>query len=234
MEFVLIRPGSFLMGSPEEAGDGDESPVHTVTISRPFYLGRYEVTQEQWQEVMGSNPSRFKGPRLPVESVSWNGCQVFLQKLEEKTGRKFALPTEAQWEYACRAGTTTRWSFGDDDAAINDYAWNGAKSGGTTHPVGEKKPNPWGLYDMHGNVWEWCADRYTKHTYSNGVTTDPVGPTLADNSPVCRGGAWGDVPDYLRCAYRNCLGAAQGHHGIGLRCVLLVPDAQPSRDSAGN
>jgi len=222
MEFVLIPAGSFLMGSPDETGDGDEYPRHDVVISQPFYLGKYEVTQEQWEEVMGSNPSRFRGAKLPVETVSWKDCQVFLAKLAAKTGRKFALPTEAQWEYACRAGTTTFWSFGDTNAAVDEFAWGKSNSGGQSHPVGGKKPNPWGLYDMHGNVSEWCADRYAKHTYSNGVVVDPVGPTVQEGSAVCRGGAWGDDPDLQRSAYRNCNGIGNAHHGIGLRCVLLV------------
>jgi formylglycine-generating enzyme required for sulfatase activity len=226
MEFVLIQPGSFLMGTDEDSGDGDEAPVHKVTITKPFYLGRCEVTQEQWKKIMGGNPSHFKGAKLPVETVSWNDCRCFLAKLGEKTGRKFALPTEAQWEFACRAGTTNRWSFGGSDAGMGDYAWSGANSGGTTHPVGEKKPNAWGLYDMHGNVGEWCADWYAKHAYPKGDVTDPVraGP-VPDSGPVWRGGAWGDNSDYLRCAYRNCNGPDGSHYGIGLRCVMLPDEA---------
>jgi formylglycine-generating enzyme required for sulfatase activity len=221
MDFVLIPAGSFVMGSPEEAGDGDESPPHKVTLTEPFYLGKYEVTQQQWETVMGANPSRFKGAKLPVESVSWNDCQRFLAALQlSHTGRQFSLPTEAQWEYACRAGTMTRWSFGNDEALLNDYAWWQGNSGGVTHPVGEKKPNAWGLYDMHGNVGEWTADWYAKHAYDRGDVTDPHQAAMSGHSPVWRGGAWGDNPNFLRSAARNVNGVDQGHHGLGFRCVM--------------
>ena len=206
MEFVLIQPGAFVMGTSEENDpDSDASPPHKVTLTQPFYLGKYEVTQEQWEKIMGRNPSHFPGAKRPVETVSWNACQEFLAKLQARTGRKFVLPTEAQWEFACRAGTSTLWSFGDRDAAMGNYAWSGSNSGQTTHAVGEKKPNAWGLYDLHGNVAEWCADWYAKHTYSRGDATDPGGPPAGD-SRVVRGGAWGDDSGYLRCTYRNCNG----------------------------
>ena len=227
MEFVLIHPGSFVMGAREETDpDGDATPPHKVTLTQPFYLGKYEVTQEQWEKVMGSNPSHFKGANLPVETVSWNACQEFLAKLQKKTGRKFALPTEAQWEYACRAGTSTPWSSGDSAARLGNYAWNRDNSGRTTHAVGEKKPNAWGLFDMHGNVAEWCADWYAKHAYSRGDATDPAGPTSGD-ARILRGGAWGDNPEYLRCTYRNCNGPDGADGGIGLRCVMLVARSSP-------
>lgn len=228
MEFVLLGPGSFIMGSDENTGDGDESPEHKVTLSQPFYLGKYEVTQEQWAAVMGHNPSEFKGAKRPVDTVSWNDCQLFVAKLQEKTGREFALPTEAQWEFACRAGTTTLWSFGKDAGQAGDYAWVGDNSGGTTHPVGGKKPNPWGLYDMHGNVWEWCADWYEKHAYAGGDATDPRGPG-ASGGRILRGGAWGEHPNNIRSACRNCIGPDIRHNGTGLRCLMLVDAAAPWR-----
>jgi formylglycine-generating enzyme required for sulfatase activity len=217
------------MGSLENSGGDDESPRHAVTISRPFYLGQFEVTQEQWQAVMGSNPSHFHGLQRPVETVSWNDCQRFLARLGARTGRRFALPTEAQWEYACRAGTVTAWSFGDRDDRLADYAW-GRNAGGTTHRVGAKRPNAWGLYDMHGNVAEWCADGYAKHAYPDHAATDPrEPPPAAGGSAVFRGGAWGDDSDMLRSSYRNCNGPDGATAGVGLRCVMQAEDAPPAR-----
>jgi len=194
IELVLIRPGTFMMGSDKEG------PVHQVTLTQPFYLGKFEVTQEQWQAVMGSNPSYFKGPKLPVANVSWDDCQDFLTKLREKTGRKFTLPTEAQWEYACRAGTTTRYSFGDSDAGLAEHGWYSVNSGAKNHPVGEKKSNPWGLYDMHGNVWEWCADRYGN--YPSNEVSDPAG-AASGASRVYRGGSWSNVAAFCGSADRD-------------------------------
>jgi formylglycine-generating enzyme required for sulfatase activity len=218
MEFVLIKPGSFIMGNDMDLGDGDETPMHKVTITKPFYLGKYEVTQEQWQELMGSNPSEFKGVKLPVDTVSWNDCQSFLSKLQRKIGKKFTLPTEAQWEYACRAGTTTIWNLGNSSTLLEDYAWIDSNSGKVTHPVGSKKPNTWGLYDMYGNVQEWCADWYAT-PYTLGDVTDPKGPSHGD-SRILRGGAWGDSPVNVRSAYRNCNGADGKNNGIGFRCEM--------------
>jgi formylglycine-generating enzyme required for sulfatase activity len=162
MDFVLIPAGEFDMGSPpdEEGRYSDEGPVHHVTIENPFYIDKYEVTQEQWRAIMGDNPSWFTGDdNLPVEQVSWDDVQDFISKLNDKEGTtKYRLPSEAEWEYACRAGTRTRYSFGDDESELGDYAWYFSNSDWQTHPVGQKKPNPWGLYDMHGNVWEWVQD----------------------------------------------------------------------------
>ena len=203
MEFVLIPAGSFMMG--DEKGMDWEKPVHKVTITKPFYLGKYEVTQEQWQAVMGSNPSRFKGPKNPVERVSWDDCQAFLAKLNEKFrsgGAKFGLPTEAQWEFACRAGTTTQYSFGEDPAKLGDYAWWAENAKDTTHPVGQKKPNAWGLYDMHGNVWEWCADRWDANYYAKSPANDPVGPDPGMDRVLRGGSLVFGRPDFFRCAYR--------------------------------
>lgn len=220
MTFVLIPAGSFFMGSPDNTGEEDEMPRHRVTLTQPFYLGKFEVTQAQWQQVMGTNPSEFKGPQRPVDNVSWNDCQRFLAQLAAKTGRKFALPTEAQWEYACRAGTDTRWSFGDRATAAGDYAWLDVNAGGATHDVGGKRPNAWGLHDMHGNVQEWCADFYTKHAYAAAAATDPRGPPKSEGN-LLRGGGWGEHAENIRSAIRNCNGPDGAHNGIGFRCVML-------------
>ena len=190
LDLVLIRPGSFTMGDAN--GGNDEKPAHKVTIKKPFYMGKYEVTQKQWQAVMGGNPSRFKGPQNPVENVSWDDCQTFLQKLNEKlpaSGAKFSLPTEAQWEYACRAGGTGKFCYGDAEGSLGEYAWFAGNSGSKTHPVGEKKPNAWGLYDMHGNVWEWCQDYFHSGYYAKSPADDPVGPSRPSSGCVLRGGS---------------------------------------------
>ena len=161
MEFVLIQPGEFDMGSyANETGRyDDEVPVHHVAISEAFYLGKYEITQKQWHEVMGDNPSYFKGDDLPVESVSWDDVQEFIKKLNKKEHtHKYRLPSEAEWEYAARAGTTTQYFFANDDSKLGEYAWHSKNSGGKTHLVGKKEANPWGLYDIYGNVWEWVQD----------------------------------------------------------------------------
>jgi len=205
LDLVLIRPGSFMMG--DEKGDDDEKPVHKVTISKPFYLGKFEVTQEQWQCVMGSNPSHFRGAKNPVDRVSWEACQAFIKKLNAKFAHAqvtFGLPTEAEWEYACRAGPTSRYGFGDRESKLAEYGWFENNAGGTTHPVGQKKPNAWGLYDMHGNVWEWCDDWYDGDYYKKSPAIDPTGPT-AVTSRVLRGGSWSDPAPYCRSSYRYCL-----------------------------
>jgi len=188
MKLVLIRPGTFVMGSPdsEQGRVSKEGPQHQVTISKPFYMGVTEVTQAQYEAVMGTNPSAFKGPANPVENVSWNDAVLFCRKLSEKTGKTFRLPTEAEWEYACRAGTKTRFSFGDAESVLGDYVWYKSNSGGKTHPVGQKKSNAWGLYDMLGNVWEWCADWYGP--YSSEALVDPQGAGSGGDR-VLRGGA---------------------------------------------
>jgi formylglycine-generating enzyme required for sulfatase activity len=221
MDFALIRPGSFMMGS--EKGDDDEKPVHEVTITKPFYMGVYEVTQAQWKAVMGDNPSNFKGDDLPVESVSWEECQGFLEKLKGKVGEGMTcrLPTEAEWEYACRAGSKTEYCFGDDEGPLGEYAWYRANSEQKTHAVGQKKPNAWGLYDMHGNVWEWCADGYKR--YRRDAATDPKGPSEAA-ARVLRGGSWCDDAQYTRCAPRSGPGPEIRRRDYGFRVVVSAQE----------
>ncbi len=206
LEVVLIPAGDFMMGSPEsdKRAFDIEQPQHKVRITKPYYMGKYLVTQEQWQAVMGDNPSMFTGPKNPVERVSWDDCQAFLVKLNERPGKgRFQLPTEAQWEYACRAGSTTRYFFGDDESVLGEYAWYGANSRDKAHPVGEKKSNPWGLYDVYGNVGEWCQDWYDENYYAGSPMDDPTGPTTGSDR-VKRGGSWGTkVAAGYRSAFRN-------------------------------
>jgi formylglycine-generating enzyme required for sulfatase activity len=211
MKLVLIPAGTFTMGSPlnEARRDDDEGPQKQVTLTKPFYMGIYEVTQAQYNAVMGSNPSQFKDDwSHPVENVSWNDAVAFCKKLSEKTGRTVRLPTEAEWEYACRAGSRTRYSFGDDAEQLPRYAWFRKNSGSKTQPVGQKQSNAWGLFDMHGNVWEWCSD--WSGSYANAVATDPTGPK-GGKSRVLRGGCWYSHSQYCRSADRG--GGSPGLRG---------------------
>ena len=210
MKLVLIPPGEFMMGSPNDLiveemrlhGGSPygvsllaEGPQHRVRITKPYWLGTTHVTQEEYQRVMGSNPSKFQGdPKRPVEQVTWNDAVEFCRRLsefsrEKAAERHYALPTEAQWEHACRAGTTTRWYAGDIEAGLGDVAWFNNNAGGQTHPVGQKRANAWGLYDMHGNVWEWCQDWYDGGYYAKSPADDPVGSPGGPRR-VLRGGAW--------------------------------------------
>jgi len=233
MKLVLIPAGEFLMGSPDEDKDAeaDEKPRHHVRITRPFYLGATEVTQEEYQKVMGQNPSWFsaagggKGKvagqdtgRHPVEEVSWFDAIEFCNRLSQceglppyyrsegqqvsiTGGEGYRLPTEAEWEYACRAGSQTRYSFDDDAASLFEFAWYDGNSGRTTHAVGQKRPNGFGLSDMHGNVWEWCWDWYGDEYYKASPYEDPLGPSRASCRGL-RGGSWIDYARYCRPAYR--------------------------------
>ena len=192
------------MGSPDSDPDArdNEKPQHQVKVNS-FAIGKYPVTQAQYEAVMGKNPSWFQNnPQNPVERVSWNNAQAFCQKLSQITGKTYRLPTEAEWEYACRAGTTTRYYFGDDANQLGDYAWYDGNSQDKTHPVGQKKPNPWGLYDMIGNVWEWCEDDW----HDNYIGAPKDGSAWLkngnDNRSPLRGGSWGDIPVFCRSAIR--------------------------------
>jgi formylglycine-generating enzyme required for sulfatase activity len=195
-----------------------------VTISKPFYMGVTEVTQAQYGAVVGMDPADIKSPTNPVEDVSWVYATNFCLKLIEKTGKNVRLPTEAEWEYACRAGSKTRFCFGDSDNGLADYAWSGANSGGKTNPVGQKKPNAWGLFDMHGNVWEWCADWYGD--YPKEAATGSQGPATGTYR-VLRGGGWGLSPLYCRSAYRGgiCLSPDGRYYDCGFRVVVVVGSA---------
>lgn len=208
IKLVLIPAGTFTMGSPDSEADhgADESPQTRVTLTKDFCLGAMDVTQGQYESVMSTNPSDFKsaGQDAPVEQISWDDAMAFCQKLTERervagrlpTGYVFTLPTEAQWEYACRAGTTG--GYAGDPAATS---WYDRNSGGTTHPVGTKQPNAWGLYDMTGNVYQWCADWYANR-YTGGAVTDPTGP-VNGSVRVLRGGGWYYDKTYCRSAYRD-------------------------------
>ena len=211
LEMVWVPAGSFMMGSPDsEEGCRYDETQHHVTLTQGFWLGKYEVTQGQWEAVMGSNPSHFKGKDLPVETVSWDDCQEFIKKLNARfasEGGGFRLPTEAEWEYACRAGTTTPFHYGEslDSSMANltdNYPYDGRDKGEypkRTVPVGQFEPNAWGLYDMHGNVWEWCEDRYGD--YPSGGVVDPQG-TAGGSCRVFRGGSWGICTWFCRSATR--------------------------------
>ncbi len=197
IEFILIPAGDFLMGSNQRK---DETPVHRVTVSKPFYLGKYPVTQRQWVKIMGNNPSYFKGDDMPVEQVSWNDVQEFIKKLNEMEGtNNYRLPSEAEWEYACRAGTNTRYFFGDTESGLDEYAWY---SGSTTHQVGQKRPNPWGLYDMYGNVWEWCQDKW-HDSYEGALVDSGAREDSSSSLRVDRGGCWSSLARYCRSALRS-------------------------------
>jgi formylglycine-generating enzyme required for sulfatase activity len=218
-EFIPVNPGEFLMGS--ENGDSDERPVHQVRITRPFELGKYEVTQGQWRAVMGGNPSYFKscGEDCPVEQVSWDDVENFLDKLNERNdGYQYRLPTEAEWEYACRAGTKTRFCSGDKEDDLDAMGWCKENSGATTHAVGQKKANAWGLFDMHGNLGEWCEDYYAN--YPGGEVKDPTGPATSEAGLVFRGGNWLENHHTCRSAKRDFGAHKSCRVTIGLRVVL--------------
>ena len=225
LALVPIKPGSFMMGSLLD----EKKRQHKVTLTKAYWLGKYEVTQGEYERVVGKNPSHFKGAKLPVEDVSWSDAEAFCAKLtdrERKAGRlpaghEYRLPTEAEWEYACRAGTQTAYSFGDDAGKLGDYAWYCDNSGTKTHEVGQKKPNTWSLYDMHGNVWEWCLDWFGD--YPAGAVTDPVGPRTG-SFRVRRGGSWYDFPWLCRAAYlRRGYAPASSGYGLGFRVALALP-----------
>jgi len=243
IEMVEVPAGKFMMGSSgsgEARGQG-EWPVHEVVITRPFLVARYEVTQGIWEEVMGENPSAFIGcgPDCPVESVSWNRAVEFYNTLSEREGLRpayrikgdqvrwdrnadgYRLPTEAEWEYACRAGTVTRFNTGDTDADLGWAAWYKHNTKRKTRPVGQKAANSLGLYDMHGNVWEWCWDRYGP--YPSIAVKDPAGPTSSGSARVYRGGAWNCITRFCRSTQRNSRHPTFRENYLGLRLFRSLP-----------
>ena len=229
MKFVWLPPGTFTMGSPKEEKERKpEEFQHRVTLTKGFYMGVYAVTQEEWQAVMGKNPSFFKGDKkLPVERISWDHCQDFVKKMREKDMKPYRLPTEAEWEFACRAGTTTPFHFGDNistDQAnyLGDLVYADGKKGvyrKKTMSVGGFPANAWGLHDMHGNVWQRCQDWYGEYPQQDVV--DPQGPSMGKER-VMRGGAWGIPPDYVRSACRYHLVPTWGDDAIGLRVCFYA------------
>jgi formylglycine-generating enzyme required for sulfatase activity len=242
MKLVLIPKGTFMMGSPEsEQGRNENETQHEVTISKNYYLGVYEVTQAQYEKVMGKNPSYFQGAKvgnenadLPVENVSWNDAVEFCKKLsdlpeEKKAGRLYRLPTEAEWEYGCRAGSKTAYAFDDEEGLLPEYGWFKRNSSGRTHTVGLLEPNAWGLYDMHGNVWEWCSDRYGD--YSKGAVSDPSGPKEGSDR-VGRGGGWDFVAALCRSAFRFGFGPSDRDSFIGFRVALSSQSGIPKSPEA--
>jgi formylglycine-generating enzyme required for sulfatase activity/DNA-directed RNA polymerase subunit RPC12/RpoP len=276
MKLIYIPAGSFMMGSSGSAtqlpiGSGprkreyvkkvnwaDEFPQHQVRISKGFWMARTEVTQGQYKSVMNAQPWSGRSyvqdsANNPAVYVTWDDAVTFCRELSQQEGKTYRLPTEAEWEYACRAGTTTRFSFGDSDSSLGDYAWfhnnvNNDVSQQYAQPVGQKKPNPWGLYDMHGNVWEWCSDFYDKDYYSSSPSVDPKGPT-SGNSPKgptsgnsreervlllfsVRGGSWGNPENTLGCSYRWYRTLVNREYTVGFRVVRSVAKEESQKEDA--
>jgi len=252
LTLVRIEPGEFLMGTTKDQVDqlirlfpdskrdsfDDEQPQHPVKISQPFFLGIHQVTQRQYQAVMGNNPSNFKGSdELPAENVTWFEAVQFCNKLSEREnqtpfyringdevtivgGNGYRLPTEAEWEYSCRAQSTTLYPFGDDASQLDEHAWHANNSGKLTHAIGQKRPNAWGLYDMLGNVWEWCADWYDPRYYASSSPADPLSAGVTARR-VIRGGSWSDDPRFCRSSIRNEFGPVNRSRNLGFRVARV-------------
>jgi len=246
-EMVSIPAGAFMMGS--DGNLDDEAPAHEVWVDA-FLMDRYEVTQDLYSKFVPTNGSHFKGPDLPVEQINWTDAALFCNLRSKAEGLEpcydentaecnfeatgYRLPTEAEWEYACRAGTTTDYSFGNDPRQLKDYAWFDENGGDTTHPAGQKRPNPWGLYDLHGNVAEWCNDPYDENAYKNSPAKNPRGPASGKDY-VLRGGAWAMDADTCRSAARiaenpGFQDACFARDAIGFRCVRKAPVTTPGSD----
>lgn len=249
LEMIYIPGGEFTMGSNDDSNDYydddypdsyeysdsddddhsnlydysdsyDEKPPHMVKLS-PFFIGKYQITQAQWEAVMGDNPSYWNGDDLPVECVSWNHAVKFCETISNLTGKTYRLPTEAEWEYACRAGSTRKYCFGGDWRSLGDYAWYSENSDKRTHPVGQKRPNVWGLYDMHGNVWEWCQDRYYENYYEQSPRENPQGPS-SGTSRLLRGGSWSVNHFGCRSARRGDFPPDSIDRDVGFRVVCVA------------
>ena len=231
-KLLLIPAGEFQMGSPNSVyGCHSEKPQHEVRLTNPFYLSETVVTQSQWKAVMGTTPWKDQsyvneGSDYPATYVNWENAQEFYQKLSEKDGREYRLPTEAEWEYACRGGTTTTFSFGDSVDALWDYAWWGIRNRDRNmeseqypHEVGKKRANPFGLFDMHGNVWEWCSDWFWADYYKPNLSVDPKGPEEGSVRAL-RGGSWHDLPGYCRSAARRAEEPSFRCDDLGFRVAL--------------
>ncbi len=221
IEMVWVSGGTFTMGATSEQGSDafdSEKPAHSVTLSG-YYIGKYEVTQAQWKAVMGNNPSYFKGDNLPVEQVSWNDVQEFIRKLNQQTGKSYRLPTEAEWEYAARGGSNSRGYKYSGSNNIGSVAWYDGNSGNTTHAVGTKSPNELGIYDMSGNVYEWCQDWYGSSYYSNSPQRNPQGPASGSDR-VCRGGSWIYSARGFRVSFRDYYSPVIRSYDLGFRLVL--------------
>jgi formylglycine-generating enzyme required for sulfatase activity len=213
-EMVFVKGGIFKMGSNNNEL---EKPIHEVSLN-DFHIGKFPVIQAQWQAVMGNNPSRFKGDDLPVDQVSWDDIQVFIEKINAKTNKKYCLPTEAEWEFAARGGTQSQGFTYSGNNELKEVGWFSENAGSKTYPVGQLKSNELGIYDMSGNVWEWCNDWYG--SYNNGSHTDPKGAASGTNR-VFRGGSWDCTPENCRSAYRYySMPANRGNGGLGFRLAL--------------
>jgi formylglycine-generating enzyme required for sulfatase activity len=233
-EFVTLTPGTgrfpaqFVMGSKSEDALAAEKPSRAVQMAYPFAIAKYEVTQELYEKVMGKNPSRWKGPRNSVEMVNWDEANEFCRRVTVELrklklladGEVIRLPTEAEWEYACRAGTETRYSFGDKADELKDHAWFNGNAKGEDPPVGKKKPNAWDLYDLHGYVWEWCLDSWHP-SYEGAAADSRARQDAAAKERVIRGGSWADAADAARSAYRGHQPPDRRSDAIGFRCVRV-------------
>jgi len=224
MEFVMIPSGSFKMGGHKslEQAEDHENPIHAVRFSEPVLMGKYAVTQGQWSTVMNGNPSGFKDDLRPVETVSWIDVQDFIKALNsQENAGGYRLPTEAEWEYAARAGSESAYTFGSETKGLGQYAWYGKNSQNQTHPVGQLNPNAWGLYGMHGNVHEWCQDWFDREYYSRSPSHAPCGPNKGLAKSL-RGGDWGSDDWYCRCASRSLSSPDRRSNRVGFRLVCMV------------